>query len=83
MDTKIDEKEKISICDLTKTNTIEILQKIEYQIPLYLQEYTDLFTKYIHSFNIIIGAVAVLVGVRFNPETRDIDLVDHPHESQK
>jgi MHS family proline/betaine transporter-like MFS transporter len=38
---------------------------------------------YLLAFNIIIGAVAVLVGVRFNPETRDIDLVDHPHESQK
>jgi len=38
---------------------------------------------YLLAFNIIIGSVAVLVGVRFNPETRDIDLVDHPHESQK
>ena len=38
---------------------------------------------YLLAFNIIIGAVAVLVGVRFNPETRDVDLVDHPHEFQK
>jgi len=38
---------------------------------------------YLLAFNIIIGAVAVLIGVRFNPETRDIDLVDHPHDSQK
>ncbi|EIJ66170.1 transporter, major facilitator family protein [Candidatus Nitrosopumilus salaria BD31] len=38
---------------------------------------------YLLAFNIIIGAVTVLIGVRFNPETRDIDLVDHPYESQK
>jgi hypothetical protein len=38
---------------------------------------------YLLAFNIIIGAVAILVGVQFNPETRDVDLVDHPHESQK
>jgi hypothetical protein len=38
----------ISICDLMKNNSSEILHKIEYQIPTYLQEYTDLFTKYIH-----------------------------------
>lgn len=37
---------------------------------------------YLLAFNIIIGAVAILVGVRFNPETRDIDLVSHPHESK-
>jgi len=38
---------------------------------------------YLLAFNIIIGAVAILIGVRFNPETKDIDLVNHPHESQK
>ena len=38
---------------------------------------------YLLAFNIIIGAIAVLIGVRLNPETRDIDLVYHPHESQK
>jgi len=59
MGTKTDEKEKISICDLTKTNTSEILQKIEYQIPLYLQGYTDLFTKYVHSFNTVSGACRI------------------------
>ncbi|MEJ2261647.1 MAG: hypothetical protein P8X83_08385 [Nitrosopumilaceae archaeon] len=53
---KFQDKEKISICDLTKNNTAEILQKIEYQIPIYLQGYTDLFTKYIHSFNSGFGA---------------------------
>lgn len=59
MSTKTDEEEKISICDLTKTNTSEILQKIEYQIPLYLQGYTDLFTKYVHSFNTVFGACRI------------------------
>jgi len=48
---KTEEKSKISICDLTKNNTSEILQKMEYQVPIYLQGYTDLFSKYIHSFN--------------------------------
>lgn len=38
---------------------------------------------YLLAFNIIIGAVVILIGVRINPETRDIDLVDHPHESTK
>lgn len=48
-------KEKISICDLAETNTSEVLQKMEYQVPVYLQGYTDLFTKYLHSFNTYFG----------------------------
>jgi hypothetical protein len=53
---KIGNKTKISACDLTKANTAEILQKMEFQVPVLLQGYTDLFTKYLHSFNITLGA---------------------------
>ena len=49
------EKTKISICDLFQNNTSEILQKMEYQVPVYLQGYSDLFTKYLHSFNTLFG----------------------------
>ena len=48
-------KSQISICDLMKNNTSEILQKMEYQVPTYLQGYTDLFTKYLHSLNTLFG----------------------------
>ena len=48
-------KAQISICDLMKNNTSEILQKMEYQVPTYLQGYTDLFTKYLHSLNTLYG----------------------------
>lgn len=53
---KIDTNEKISVCDLTKNTTSDILQKIEFQIPIYLQGYADLFTKYVHSYNTSFGA---------------------------
>ena len=56
---KTEEKSKISICDLTKNNTSEILQKMEYQIPIYLQGYTDLFSKYLHSFNTTFAACRI------------------------
>jgi len=48
-------KSQVSICDLMKNNSSEILQKMEYQIPTYLQGYTDLFTKYLHSLNTLYG----------------------------
>lgn len=49
----------VSICDLTKNNASMILQKMEYQVPIYLQGYSDLFTKYIHSFNTAFGACRI------------------------
>jgi hypothetical protein len=55
---KIQESKKesqISICDLMKNNTSEVLQKMEYQLPTYLQGYTDLFTAYFHSLNTLYG----------------------------
>lgn len=38
----------ISICDVMKNNTSEIIQKLESQIPTYAQLSSDLYTKYLH-----------------------------------
>ena len=46
------EKESIvSVCDVMKNNTSEIIQKIESKFPTYAQLYTDLYTKYLHSID--------------------------------
>ena len=58
-DTRIGKTTKISICDLTQNNTSEILQKMEYQVPIYLQVYSDLFTKYLHSLNTVFGTCRI------------------------
>ncbi len=50
---------KISVCDLSQNNASEILQKMEYQVPIYLQGYSDLFTKYLHSFNTVFGTCRI------------------------
>lgn len=48
-----------SVCDLMRTNTSEILQKIELQTPIILQGYTNLFTKYLHSFDLMFGTCRI------------------------
>ena len=58
-DTRVRKSTKISICDLAQNNTSEILQKMEYHVPIYLQVYTDLFTKYLHSFNSVFGTCRI------------------------
>jgi hypothetical protein len=41
----------ISICDVMKNNTSEVIQKIESKFPIYAQLYTDLYTKYLHTID--------------------------------
>ncbi len=43
-----EKKNTVSICDVMQNNTSEIIQKIESQIPTYMQLYSDLYTKYLH-----------------------------------
>ncbi len=43
-----EKKNTVSICDVMQNNTSEIIQKIESQIPTYVQLYSDLYTKYLH-----------------------------------
>ena len=45
----------ISICDMMKDNTTKILKKIEFQIPSYMEWYSDLYTEQIHSLDDVFG----------------------------
>jgi hypothetical protein len=46
---------KISLCDVMKSNTSSIIKKAESQVPIYLQQYSDLYTAYLHTFDEIFG----------------------------
>jgi hypothetical protein len=46
---------KISVCDVMKNSTSSIIKKMEFQVPAYLQQYSDLYTAYLHSFDQIFG----------------------------
>ena len=50
-----DKKEKISICDVMKGNTSKTIKKMESQIPFLVQQYSDLYSAYLHSFDDIFG----------------------------
>ncbi len=52
--TKSDESE-ISICDIMKDKTSEIIKKMECQLPLSVQQYSDLYTAYLHSIDDMFG----------------------------
>ena len=48
-------KEKISVCDIMKKDTSKIIQKLESQIPSNFQQYSDLYTTYLHTLDDVFG----------------------------
>lgn len=48
-------KSEISICDIMKNRTSEIVKKIECQLPSTVQQYSDLYTAYLHSIDDMFG----------------------------
>lgn len=38
----------LSVCDIMKENTSEIVKKMESKVPSYVQLYSDIYTKYLH-----------------------------------
>jgi hypothetical protein len=47
--------DKISICDILKTNTSKVIQKFESQIPSKFQQYSDLYAAYLHTIDDVYG----------------------------
>lgn len=46
---------KISICDVMKNNTSSVIKKMETQIPLYVQNYSDLYSESLHMYDDLFG----------------------------
>jgi len=49
------EQDKISVCDVMKSNTSSVIRKMESQIPSYVQEYSDLYVEYLHTMDDFFG----------------------------
>lgn len=42
---------KVSVCDIMKNNTSQIMKKIESQSPSLIQKYSDLYMTYLHTID--------------------------------
>lgn len=49
------QQEKISICEIMKDDTSEVIRKMESQVPLLFQNYSNLYTKYLHMLDDMFG----------------------------
>lgn len=45
----------ISICDIMKNNTSEVIKKLESQVPSLVQHYSDLYSEYLHIYDDLFG----------------------------
>lgn len=50
-----DSNEKLSICDAFKEDTSEVIKKLESQTPLLFQNYSNLYTAYLHMWDDLFG----------------------------
>lgn len=48
---KSNSEAKISFCDIFKNDTSRVIQKFELQIPSQFQQYSDLYTTYLHTLD--------------------------------
>lgn len=49
------QEEKLSICDIMKEDTSEVIKKIESQMPSQFQNYSDVYTEYLHMLDDVFG----------------------------
>ena len=49
------QEEKLSICDIMKEDTSEVIKKMESQMPSQFQNYSDVYTEYLHILDDIFG----------------------------
>ncbi|MEK0318691.1 MAG: hypothetical protein QQN43_03870 [Nitrosopumilus sp.] len=45
----------VSVCDIMKGNTSEIIKKMESQIPTYFQIHSDVYTEFLHTMDDLFG----------------------------
>ena len=48
-------EEKISVCEVMKEDTDEIIKKMESQIPSFVQNYSNIYAQYLHMLSDIYG----------------------------
>jgi len=54
------QKEELSICDIMKEDTSKVIKKMESKMPSLFQNYSDLYTEYLHMFDDLFGTCYIV-----------------------
>ncbi|HUU48630.1 MAG TPA: hypothetical protein VMW55_07605 [Nitrosopumilaceae archaeon] len=63
--------QKLSFCRVMKDNTLDLIQKLESETPSLFQNYSDLYTRYLHSIKDLYATCSLAENQYF--ESMDVD----------
>ena len=69
------QQEKLSVSEIMKNDTSEVIQKIESQIPLLFQNYSKLYTQYLHMLDDVYGTCFIAEKKFFDRLDIDQDIL--------
>lgn len=75
--------EKLSVCDIMKDDTSEVIKKMESQIPILFQSYSDIYTQYLHSLDDIFGTCYIAEKEFFDKLNIDQSVLRQIKENSK
>ena len=81
---KLDQQErKLSICDIMKEDTSEVIKKIESKMPSIFQSYSDMYTKYLHTLDDIFGTCYIAEKEFFDKLNLEQDILKQIKENSE
>jgi len=68
-------KNEISVCDIMKKNTSDIVKKFESQTPSLIQKYSDLYIAFLHTIDDVFGTCYISEKEFFDKLNLDQDVL--------
>lgn len=72
---KHEQEEKLSICDIMKEDTSEVIKKLESKMPSMFQSYSDMYTRYLHTLDDVYGTCYIAEKEFFDKLNIDQDIL--------
>ncbi len=69
------QKESLSICDIMKEDTSEVIKEMESKMPSMFQSYSDMYAKYLHTLDDVFGTCYIAEKEFFDKLNIDQDIL--------
>jgi len=77
------EGRELSVCDILKTDTSEIIKKLESHAPSIFQNYSNLYTEYLHMFDDLFGTCYISEKEFFDKLNIDPEILQQIKENSE
>ena len=77
------QKESLSICDIMKEGTSEVIKEMESKMPSMFQSYSDMYAKYLHTLDDVFGTCYIAEKEFFDKLNIDQDILIQIKQNSK